>query len=66
MTARLIPEGYEPLACLAARYGLTENAIRIMAARRQVRAVMIRNKIHVHEPDLVALCTPRPYPPAAA
>lgn len=58
-----VPEGYHPLAQLAARFDLTENGIRLMARRGEVRAVMIRNRIYVHEPDLAEAYKPRPYPP---
>jgi hypothetical protein len=57
-----VPAGYEPLKSLAEPRGLSTNAVRLMAHRRQIRALLIRNKIYGYEPDLDALYQPRPYP----
>jgi len=58
-----LPEGYVSLAEAGQRYGMTANAIRIMARRQQVRAVVIRTRIFVYVPDLEQVFTPRSYPP---
>ena len=57
-----VPADYEPLSELAERYRLSTNAVRLMAHRGQIRAVLIRNKIYGYGPDLDALYQPRPYP----
>src|SRR3954453_3493102 len=63
--ANSLPEGYVSLAEAGQRYGMTANAIRIMARRQQVRAVVIRTRIFVYLPDLDQVFTPRPYLPTA-
>lgn len=60
-----LPEGYVSLAEAGQRYDMTANAIRIMARRQQVRAVVIRTRIFVYLPDLEQVFTPRPYLPTA-
>jgi hypothetical protein len=66
MSAKLTPEGYAPLAEAAQNYKMTENAVRLLARRRKVRAVLIRGRIHVHMPDMEQLFQPQPYPPTKA
>jgi hypothetical protein len=45
---------------------MTDNAVRLAARRRQIRAIVIRHRIYVNVSDLVRLCEPQPYPPSPA
>ncbi len=55
-----------PLAQGAQQCDLTPNALRIAARKGQLRAVLIRGRIFVYQPDLEQLYRPVPYPPATA
>ena len=61
-----VPDGFAPLPEAAERFGISQNALRLSARRRLVRALMVRNKLYVHENDLAELYAPRPYPPIVA
>jgi hypothetical protein len=59
-----VPEGHEPLSEAAGRYGTTANALRLLARRGRIGAVLVRHRVFVRLADYEALHAPRPYPPA--
>ena len=61
-----VPDGFAPLPEAAERIGISQNALRLSARRRLVRALMVRNRLFVNEADLAELSAPKPDPPIAA
>jgi hypothetical protein len=61
-----IPEGYAPTAQAGQPFDLSDNAVRLLARRRQIGAVLIRGRLYVSTADLARLHEPQPYPPPRA